>query len=171
MFIEIEDERKFLVREAPIRQLLETKKSVNLLQGYLSDNPPLRVRIEEEGTPQIKSFLMIKRKLMPGSNLEFGDEIDHGLARKLLGLTEHNVLYKKRLDVAGFDLDVFSPKLHGLVLLDIEYEAWLKAGGIYLPPGFKIEEVTGDGRFENHNLAKLNFLPEEWRCRDVSGNL
>ncbi len=162
MKIKIEDERKFRVIRGPVSTLTN---GVEITQGYLSVNPPVRVRIEnfDDG------FLTKKIKIAPGLNIEDEDEIGLFNAKQLMRFHKYHKVRKTRYKVGRLEIDVFLGRLNGLVL--IEFEKEYSDEKCEIPVDFLVEEVTGDERFENNNLCQLDKLPEEWRCQDVAGSL
>jgi len=161
MTIKIEDEYKFLVVTVSQSTLDGLDKGVEIVQGYLLINPLLRVRIEDarEGS------LTTKRKLAPGKNLETTEEIPLSLANQMMPFHKYNQINKIRHRIGRLELDIFQGILSGLVLL--EFEKNFPEEQCEIPPGFEVKDVTGDERFENHNLCQLDRLPEEWRCQRV----
>lgn len=162
MQIKIEDEQKFLVLSAPLGTL---ENGVEILQGYLCEDPPIRVRIENGQ----RCFLTIKLKKAPGSNLQFEAKISLYVARNLLEAHKYNKIFKTRYRAKRLEVDVFHGRLAGLVLIEFEKKSPEEKAEI--PTGFIVQEVTGDERFENHNLAKLDSIPDDWRRANVSENL
>jgi CYTH domain-containing protein len=162
--IQIEDERKFLVFKADLQGL---KNGVETTQGYLWLKPPVRVRFENF----LDCILITKLKLAPGVNVELGGEIPFSWGNRLIRHHKYHKVRKIRYRIGRWELDIFLGELTGLVLLEFE-----KKFRSELAPLFPINvpdfmEVTGDTRFENHNLCRLEKIPEEWRCEIVSGNL
>ncbi|MBI2041960.1 MAG: hypothetical protein HYT20_03000, partial [Candidatus Nealsonbacteria bacterium] len=130
-------------------------------QWYVCVDPPIRVRVENFDD----CFLTIKI----GSELGKDYHLEGGIPKLALpGLTaarKENKIRKTRYHVHNFDLDVFYDRLEGLVLL--EYEKKSEEDFPKIPLGFLVGEVTGDPRFRNHNLAKLDSIPKEWKCKIV----
>lgn len=159
MKLKIENEKKFLVKALP-RSYLEYP-SKEITQWYISIDPPIRVRVENFDT----YYLTIKIKQKPGVNREYEQEIHRTFANTLLRVRKFNKIRKTRHLIGILELDVFLAQLGGLVLLEFEKKS--KDDAFEMPTGIMTEEVTGDPRFENHNLAKLDAIPEEWRCKIV----
>ena len=110
-------------------------------------------------------YLTIKIKQKPGVNREYEQKIHRTFANTLSRVRKFNKIRKTRHLVGILELDVFLAQLGGLVLLEFEKKS--DKDVFEMPAGILAEEVTGDPRFENHNLAKLNAIPEEWRCEIV----
>lgn len=162
MKAKIENERKFRVIKASL-DLLEN--GAEITQGYLSVDPPVRVRVENFED----SFLTIKIKQAPGINLEFEEAIPLHSANLLMGAHKYHKIRKIRYKIGRLEIDVFLGELAGLVL--IEFEQKFPEEQFEIPSDFLVKEVTGDIQFENHHLCKLDKLPEEWRCQDASRSL
>lgn len=159
--MKIENERRFLVT-ALAPDIL--KRGIHVRQGYLGIDPPVRVRIENNQ----KGFLTIKLEDVEGK-LELEYEIPFREAELLLGARKHHLIEKMRYRVDRFEVDIFLGRLGGLVRAEIELE--FSGEEIEIPRGLTVREVTQDKRFENHNLAQLDNLPKEWRCKIVSRSL
>ena len=155
MKIQIENERKFRVIKGPIGVLTN---GTEIVQWYVWFKPVVRVRVENFED----SFLTIKIKLRPGVNLELEGRIPFFLRKFLLRFQKHRKVRKIRYEIGRLEIDVFLGELDGLVL--IEFEQKFSGEHFEIPAGFIIKEVTGDVRFSNHNLCKLDKMPEEWRC-------
>lgn len=158
----IENERKFRVTRGFFGGL---EDGVEITQGYLSVDPPVRVRVENF----TDSFLTIKIKKEPGINYEATEEIPEEIGKELMAAHKYRKVRKTRYRIGRFEIDVFLAELEGLVL--IEFEQKFSGEPMEIPPGFEVEEVTGDERFENHNLCQLSELPAEWRCQNASRSL
>lgn len=159
MKVQIEDERKFLALVAPVSALSNGKE---IVQGYLCDDPATRIRIIDGK----KGFLTIKIKEAAGKNYELEEELELDAAQKLLNSHKYNKILKTIYFLGRLEVHVFYHKLKGLVLL--EFEKRFPDETVEIPLGFEVREVTGDERFDNHNLAKLDSLPKEWKCKDAS---
>lgn len=162
MEVKIENERKFLVKRGPVSTLTTGQE---ITQGYLAVNPPIRIRVVDFED----CCLTIKIKEKPGINLETEWEIPLALAKHLIVFHKFHKIRKIRYKIGRLEVDVFLGELEGLVL--IEFEQKYQGEPLEIPPEFIVEEVTGDERFENHNLCQLDTIPDEWRCQDVPGSL
>lgn len=162
MTVKIEDERKFRVKKILLSNL---GNSVEITQGYLCIDPPIRVRVENFQD----CFLTIKIEQAPGINLEFEKAISIRDANLLMGAHKYHKVRKTRYKINGLEIDVFLGELAGLVLA--EFEQKFSGEEFEIPPNLFMEEVTGDARFSNHNLCQLDKIPEEWRCQIVTRSL
>ena len=155
----VEIERKFLVSNLnACLQHYTTSRSI--VQGYLSFDPARTVRVRKTDT---KAFLTIKGKpnATGDTRFEWEKEIPENEATQLLDLCLGQIIRKTRYVVPHqshlFEVDVFSGKLQGLVIAEVE----LSAADVQLSlPSWIGKEVTGDPRFYNSDLAKKGLKPE-----------
>lgn len=159
MKLNIEDERKFLVKRMTGKYLRLRGKKIT--QWYIGMDPPVRVRVENLD----ECSLTIKIKARPGVNKEYIQEISFLLSERLAKFRKFNKIRKTRRDIGNLELDVFYVQLHDLVILEFENKTGKDT--FVIPSDMVVEEVTGDERFDNHNLAKLDAIPDEWRCEIV----
>ncbi len=144
----LEIERKFRVTKYDPGRLVE---GVHIRQGYFGCSREVRVRIAGlNGTITIKGEGTIERR-------EFEYAIPPEDAKQLLQMTDAQV-EKARYKFGTLQIDVFAGRLRGLVLAEVE----LKDRGerIEKPTWLEWEEVTGDDRFLNRNLAR-HGIPQE----------
>jgi adenylate cyclase len=145
----VEIERKFLVTGDGWQPL--SRSSERLLQGYLSRGDRVTVRVRQAG---MKAFLTVKGE--GGlARAEFEYEIPLAHAQAMLSeLCDPPLIEKIRHEVhfAGllWQIDVFEGEHAGLVLAEIELTS--PDQPLELPPWLG-EEVTGDPRYFNANLA------------------
>ena len=148
-----EIERKFLLRNDGWRGLAPGKPYV---QGYLAGGRECSVRVRiADG----KATLTIKGATIGATRSEFEyplplEDARHmldTLARKpLIEKTRHAVPYK------GFcwEIDEFHGANQGLIVAEIELEREDQA---FEAPAWIGEEVTGDPRYYNANLARVPY--------------
>ena len=154
-----EIERKFLVSNLDECLQYHTN-SKSIIQGYLSFDPARTVRIRKTET---RSFLTIKGKsnATGDTRLEWEKEIPENEATLLLDLCLGETIRKTRYLVTHqshlFEVDVFSGKLQGLVIAEVELSTANEQ--VDLPTWIGIE-VTGDTRYFNSDLAKKGLKPE-----------
>ncbi len=154
----IEIERKFMVK-APYKQYAVGQ--LRITQGYLNSAPERTVRIRmKEG----RGWLTVKGQGNDSgtSRYEWEKEIPADEARELLRLCEPGVIDKTRyLIPAGaytFEVDEFYGDNLGLTMAEIELP---DEDATYERPAWLGEEVTGDPRFYNAQLAKNPY--KNWR--------
>jgi adenylate cyclase len=153
----IEIERKFLVKNDTWRASVQSER--HIVQGYLATTGTvtLRVRVRDD-----EGWLTIKGPPRGIVRSEFEYPIPVADAQAMLSeLAILPVVAKRRYRVrhAGhvWDLDVFSGANAGLVLAELELET--EHDSFPLPP-WAGEEVTGDPRYSNANLARHPF--KDW---------
>lgn len=152
----IEIERKFLVTSEAWRQ--QAGEVTHFSQGYLCRDPARTVRVRIAG-PQ--AFLTIKGKTTGASRAEFEYPLPVEDARQLLALSDGPVVEKLRhlcvVDGMTWEVDEFLGANAGLVVAEIELVA---ESQVFTRPAWLGEEVTGDGRYVNANLAVHPF--KDW---------
>ena len=154
----VEIERKFLVSNLN-SCLQHHTTSRSIVQGYLSFDPARTVRVRKTDT---KAFLTIKGKsnTTGDTRFEWEKEIPVNEAIQLLKLclgqiirkSRHVISYKSHL----FEVDVFSGKLQGLVIAEVELST---ADEQLDHPTWVGKDVTGDPRYFNSDLAKKGLKP------------
>lgn len=148
----MEIERKFLVDKRKMHELTFSSESL-IKQGYLSSNPTVRVRIRDN-----RGFLTIKSSTRGISRHEFEYEIPAQDAEELLRLCGLNVLKKIRRTIEHgghvWEVDFFMGKLAGLVLAEVELNS---ADEQIILPAWITHEVSGDSRYFNSNLVKIDW--------------
>jgi adenylate cyclase len=145
----MEVERKFRLRQPPD---LSSSESDPIEQGYLAVGADGEVRLRRKGE---KTLLTAKR----GAGLSRGEaevEISAEQFEALWPLTEGRRLRKHRHvlphDGLEIEVDVYQGELEGLIVAEIEFDSEEQARG-FEPPDWLGEDVTGDERFLNENLA------------------
>jgi CYTH domain-containing protein len=151
-----EIERKFLVVRDRLPPLPRGRR---LVQGYLAQQPTVRVRIADDEAPDAKAWLTIKGPgLIDRPELEYTIPVDD--ARVLLGMA-HAKLAKTRHEIehAGkvWELDVFEDSLAGLLLAEIELSTIDEP---FEPPAWVGREVSADPRYTNGALARGQRIPD-----------
>ena len=155
----VEIERKFLVSNLD-ECLQHHTNSKSIVQGYLSFDPARTVRIRKTDT---KSFLTIKGKPNAKGDIRFewDKEIPENEAIQLLDLCLGETIRKTRYVIPYlshlFEVDVFSGKLQGLVIAEVELSTTDEQLDL---PSWIGKEVTGDSRYYNSDLAKRGLKPE-----------
>ena len=139
----VEIERKFLVREALLPVL---SPGDELVQGYLSTDPTVRVRLVSRPDGSRHGELTIKgRGLL--TRAEFNYPVPPADAVALLALCRTS-LRKQRRRLGPWDLDHFPDR--GLWLAEIELAS---EGEEFTRPPWLGEEVTEDPQYSNSRLA------------------
>lgn len=147
----MEIERKYLVKSIP--ENLKDFPCRNLEQGYLNNNPVIRIRKDNENfelTYKSKG-LMVREEY----NLPLTREAYEHLLLKIDGR-----LIKKRrymIPLEGnltIELDVFEGDLAPLILAEVEF-ADEESALSFTPPDWFGEDVTFSGKYHNSRLSQL----------------
>lgn len=152
-----EIERKFLVDPS----WTPPGDGVAFEQGYLSSHPERVVRVRIEGE---RAKLTIKGSTRGVTRSEFEYPVPVEDARELMALCEQPVIVKRRyvIEHAGkrWEVDVFAGENAGLVIAELELASEQDA---FEKPAWVREEVSGDPRYYNSNLARDPY--SRWRQR------
>lgn len=146
-----EIERKFLVK-GDFKPFV--KKSMRIVQGYLSSVPERTVRVRIKGD---KGFLTIKGigSESGASRYEWEKEIDTADVENLLKICEPGVIDKSRhlVEVGNhtYEVDEFYAENQGLIVAEVELGSEDEA---FDKPDWLGEEVTGDVKYYNSMLMK-----------------
>ena len=148
-FMEIE--RKFLVSTPPPDYL--SWESIAMEQGYLSTNPVVRVRKENE-----EYYLTYKSKGLLAReeyNLPLTKEAYEHLRSKADGIIITKTRYKKPIEGTSLviELDVFSGVYEGLMLAEVEFSS-IEEANRFTPPAWFGEDVTLSGKYQNSRLSQ-----------------
>lgn len=149
----IEIERKFLVKGDRWRSLAE---GIVYCQGYIptKEGPTVRVRIAGD-----RGFLTIKGPSVGNARAEFEYPVPVEDAREMLEtLCDRPLIEKTRYKIAMgefvWEVDEFAGENQGLILAEVELT---EEHQIVELPDWIGEEVSGDFRYFNSNLAKNPF--------------
>jgi CYTH domain-containing protein len=146
-----ETERKFLVKR---EQMPIPVDGEEIRQGYIAAEPDgNEVRIREKGD---RFFLTVKTS----GDLERSEcemEITQEKFEELWQFTEGRTLEKMRYIIPldkGLvcELDVYSGRLKGLIVAEVEFTG-VNQAAVFAPPSWFSQEVTNDSRYKNRNLA------------------
>ncbi len=149
----MEIERKYLVSHIP--ENLENFHYRHIEQGYLSTNPVVRVRRDND-----KYYLTYK-----GKGLMVREEYNLPLTKEayehLIKKSDGNIITKKRYEIPDntghtIELDIFEGAFTGTVLAEVEF-ASIEEADSYIPPEFFIKDVTTDPAYHNSNMSKKRF--------------
>ena len=149
----MEIERKFLVTKLPSN--LNNYNCRNIEQGYLSTNPVVRVRKDNDDyfLTYKSGGMMIREEY----NLPLTKESYYHLIQKADG----NIITKKRYEIPTFDdltieLDLFEGLFSGIILAEVEFESESQANS-YTPPEWFGLDVTNSSEYHNSNMSKKVF--------------
>ena len=146
-----EIERKFLVK-GDFKPYV--KKSMRIVQGYLSSVPERTVRVRIKGD---KGFLTIKGigSESGASRFEWEKEIDTSDVENLLKICEPGIIDKTRYLVeAGnhtYEVDEFYGLNQGLTIAEVELKSEDEE---FEKPDWLGQEVTGEVKYYNSMLMK-----------------
>lgn len=150
----MEIERKFLINCIPDEINLSSCVKREIEQGYLCNNPVVRVRRDNEDY-----YLTYKGKgkmVREEYNLPLNAESYATLIKKADG----NIITKTRYEIPEkngltIELDIFKGAFEGLLLAEVEFESEEQAIA-YVAPEWFGEDVTQDSRYHNSNMAARN---------------
>lgn len=149
----MEIERKYLVSHIPNN--LEQYPCRHIEQGYLSTNPVVRVRRDND-----EYYLTYK-----GKGLMAREEYNLPLTKEsyehLITKADGNIITKKRYEIPDnmghtIELDIFEGVFEGTVIAEVEFDSIEEANN-YSAPEFFIKDVTNDTAYHNSNMSKKRF--------------
>lgn len=149
----MEIERKFLIHEIPFS--LEKYKKRNIEQAYLSTEPVVRVRKDND-----EYYLTYKSK-----GLMVREEYNLPLTAEsyahLLAKADGNIITKTRYEIPDKDgltieLDIFEGVFKGLRLAEVEFESEAQALKYEAPAWFG-EDVSNSSEYHNSTLSMKKF--------------
>lgn len=151
----LEIERKFLVHN---NLLPELKDGVEIIQGYLSENPSIRFRIIDS-----KLIIGIKEYHSDGSRFELETPTKDLTVEEIEKLKEMaicppitKIRYKIQAKRLLWEIDVYQEENQGLITVDVElpsmdykidFPLWVD----------KSKEITRDKKYTNLNLGRKPF--------------
>lgn len=149
----MEIERKFLIVALP--EDLSIYKCRIIEQGYLSTNPVVRVRKDNDDY-----YLTYK-----GSGIMAREEYNLPLTKEsyihLIQKADGNIITKKRYEIpAGhnltIELDIFEGPFDGTIIAEVEFDSEEQANS-YQPPEWFGEDVTDNPEYHNSHMSKKVF--------------
>ena len=152
-----EIERKYLIDKAKWINVVKPKGQI-IRQGYISTNPKkiIRIRLVDK-----IAFLTIKGLSVGATRLEYEYEIPSEDAIELLDNFSETELSKVRYKLVysgkTWEVDEFLGDNTGLLIAEIELTS---EDELFEHPGWLLNEVTGDERYYNSNLANKPF--KDW---------
>ncbi len=155
----MEIEKKYLVNLKEINY--ESYPCHHLEQGYLSTNPVVRVRKEDDNY-----YLTYKGKgkmIREEYNLPLTEESYHHLKEKSDGALICKTRYLIPYDKYTIELDVFSGNMTGLVMAEVEFNSVEEAND-FVPPSWFIKEVTQDPAYHNSNFIYVDQFHNDGVC-------
>ena len=149
-----EIERKFRVANDDWRAMATSSSSIK--QGYLSSSAEATVRVRLEDN---LGTLTIKSKTKGITRNEFEYAIPAQEAKELLMLCRGPLIEKIRYRILQenhtWEIDVFEGDNDGLIIAEIELTS---EDDYFAKPQWLGEEVSGDSRYYNSNLATHPYV-------------
>ena len=149
-----EIERKFRVANDDWRAMATSSSS--LKQGYLSSSAEATVRVRLEDN---LGTLTIKSKTKGITRNEFEYAIPAQEAKELLIICSGPLIEKTRYRIPQenhtWEIDVFEGDNDGLIIAEIELTS---EDDYFVKPQWLGEEVSGDSRYYNSNLATHPYV-------------
>ena len=149
-----EIERKFRVANDDWRAMASSSSS--LKQGYLSSSAEATVRVRLEDN---LGTLTIKSKPKGITRKEFEYAIPAQEAKELLIICSGPLIEKTRYRIPQenhtWEIDVFEGDNDGLIIAEIELTS---EDDYFVKPQWLGEEVSGDSRYYNSNLATHPYV-------------
>ena len=152
----IEIERKFLVTSDAYKTA--SFKCTRIIQGYLNTDKERTVRVRLKGDI---GFITVKGLSTNDglSRFEWEKEISKKEAEALLKISEPGIIDKVRYEIKVgnhiFEVDQFHGKNEGLTIAEIELTS---EDDYFVKPQWLGEEVSGDSRYYNSNLATHPYV-------------
>lgn len=149
----MEIERKFLITKLP--DDLNNYKCRIIEQGYLSTNPVVRVRKDNDDY-----YLTYK-----GSGMMVREEYNLPLTKEaydhLIQKADGNIITKRRYEIPTMnnliiELDIFEGTFNGVILAEVEFESEAQAN-TYTPPEWFGKDVTTCKEYHNSHMSKKVF--------------
>lgn len=146
-----EIERKFLVKELPN---LEGYKKQYIRQGYISTNPVLRIRQQDN------NYIFTFKGKGDIKRLEIETELSKEEFDNLWEKIEGNSITKYRYIIPLYNnfvaqLDIYEDNLKGFMNIEVEFDSLEQANGFDIPSWFG-EDITKDIRYTNAYLSKIS---------------
>ena len=146
----MEIERKFLLKEIP--QNLEEYPCLIMEQGYLSVDPVVRIRRQnEEYILTYKSRGMLEREEV---NLPLTRESYEHLRDKTDGQMIKKIRYLIPYGKYTIELDLFKNPCEGLYLAEVEFPS-VEEANLFSPPEWFGKDVTYDENYHNSRMSQL----------------
>ena len=148
----MEIEKKYLVSHIPDN--LDEFHCRHIEQGYLSTNPVVRVRRDND-----EYYLTYK-----GKGMMVREEYNLPLTREayehLIKKADGNIISKKRYELPDnsghtIELDIFEGVFSGTILAEVEFDSVEEAEN-YNPPAWFKEDVTMNKMYHNSNMSMLD---------------
>lgn len=148
----MEIERKYLIEKIPFD--LSDYPQKKIAQGYLSTNPVVRIRRQDEEyilTYKGKGLMVREEYNLPLTQEAFEHMVPKCDGR-FIEKIRYLIPYNEKLTI---ELDVFHNDLSPLMLAEVEFDSEEEANS-FVPPEWFGEDVTFSSQYHNSNLSKEN---------------
>lgn len=145
----MEIERKYLIKQLP--KQLEQYPSKKIVQGYLSTNPIVRVRRQNDDY-----YLTYKGEGLLARE-EYNLPLNAASFQHLIAKADGNIISKTRylipyMETYVIELDLFDAPFAPLILAEVEFDS-VEASNAFTPPEWFGEEVTYNEQYHNSNMS------------------
>lgn len=165
-----EIERKFYVEPGDLPKDMVAKGATyeieryEIIQTYINYSPEIRVRQITGRRGMWHTFTLKTPQDQIGLarnevNFNISKEEYLTLLEKKFGNTIHKTRYQFVEDNIKIFVDVYSGKLEGLVVAEVEFDS-VEEANAFVPPSWFGRDITSDQRYKNANLAKYG-IPQE----------
>lgn len=148
----MEIEKKFTIKKIPDN--LEQYPCAHMEQGYLSTDPVVRVRREND------SFYLTYKGSGMFAHEEYNLPLTQSSYEHLLTKCDGNIIRKKRYRIPyeeyTIELDLFDHPFEDIRLAEVEFPDIEKAG-TFIGPDWFDQEVTFEKRYHNSYLSTLTL--------------
>ena len=147
----MEIEKKYLIDTIPFS--LSDYNYFLITQGYISTEPVIRIRkSNNKYILTVKSKgLMIRDEFNTIITKDNFDSLSNKLEGNLIIKTRYNIPIDNNLTA---ELDIFTNRLEGLKLVEVEFASEKDANNFVAPDWFG-KEVTLDSRYQNSSMIHL----------------
>lgn len=148
-----EIERKFLVKYLP--EGLENCKRLEIKQAYISINPTIRLRKQDE------DYILTVKGSGIMKKIEYELPITAEQFERLSEKTEGNIIVKTRYRVPLEDnyvaeLDIYHDYLDGFMNVEVEFSS-TKEAILFNPPTWFGQEITQNKEYSNASLSQFGI--------------
>jgi len=147
----MEIERKFLIKTLP--ENLNEFPCRQIEQGYLSTEPVIRIRKEDENyylTYKSKGFMKREEYNLPLTKESYL-HLKHKIDGTLISKTRYLIPLYDNLKI---ELDLFKEPFKDLILAEVEFSTEEEAIH-FIPPDWFLEDVTYSKKYHNSYLSRL----------------
>ncbi len=146
----MEIERKYLIPRIPERLAIRNTRVIE--QGYLSTNPVVRIRRDNDDyiLTYKSSGLMVREEYNLPLTRESYEHLKTKIDGRLIRKTRHVIPCKEDLFI---ELDIFEGDLAPLVLAEVEFPSE-EAANRFTPPDWFGEDVTFSSEYHNSTLSQ-----------------